>query len=189
MTSEAAQRRSVLLGIARVARGRADGIMCFGGTAQSFLSSLAPLVAFPLVGAGMTLLSEGPRAALTGLAMTLCALLTPAVLSYELARVWKRADAWARFATAFNWCEWTLPVLACIVMVPLSLAITAGLNEHAASLLLVGCLGCYGLWLHWFLARRGLGLSVMKAIGMVIVVNLGTTLAVAGPRLLALRLG
>ena len=51
---------------------------------------------------------------------------------------------WMRFATAFNWCEWTLPVLACLVMVPLSLAIGAGLDEKAASLVLVGCLGLYG---------------------------------------------
>lgn len=189
MTLDVAPRQSVLLGIARVARGRADGILCFGGTSQSFLASLAPLVAFPLVGAAMTIFTDGPRQALTGLAMTLCALLTPAVLSYELARAWKRADAWARFATAFNWCEWTLPVVACLVMVPLSLAMTAGLSQHAAGLLLVGSLGLYGLWLHWFLARRGLGLSGLRAAGMVAIVNLATMLTVAGPRLLALHAG
>ncbi len=122
-------RKSILVGILRIARGRADGIGCFGSGPQAFLSSLAPLIAFPLVGAVLGAFTEGPRRALTGLAMTLCALLTPAVVSYELARIWKRADAWLRFATAFNWCEWILPVLACLIMVPLSVAMSVGLSE------------------------------------------------------------
>jgi hypothetical protein len=178
-------RRSVLVGILRVARGRADGIACFGASPQAFLSSLAPLLAFPFVGAILAIFSEGPKRALTGLAVTLCALLTPAVLSFELARLWKRQEAWLRFATAFNWCEWILPVLACVVMVPLSLAMAAGMDETAASLVLAGCLASYGLWLHWFLARKALGLSVLRAVTLVILVNLGTVVAVMGPRLVA----
>ena len=189
MSQNAVPRKATLVGMLRVARGRADGIACFGATPQAFLSSLAPLLAFPLVGSVLALFNEGPRKALTGLAMTLCALLTPAVISYELARIWNRAGAWTRFATAFNWCEWILPILACLIMVPLSFAISAGMSAIVAGRLLVLCLGLYGLWLHWFLARRGLGLSALKAIGMVIVVNLGTMFAVAGPRLLAHHFG
>ncbi len=184
MTQPPRPRQSVMLGILRVARGRADGIGCFGGTAQAFLASLAPLVAFPLVGAALSLFTEGPRPALTSLAMTICALLTPAVVSFELARLWRRSDAWLRFATAFNWCEWTLPVIACLVMVPLSFAIDAGMDETSASLVLVGILGAYGLWLHWFLARKALALSVFRAVLLVFIVNLGTVAAVMGPRLL-----
>ncbi len=189
MTDAPRRRHGVLLGILRVARGRADGIDCFGATTQSFLASLAPLIAFPLVGAALAFFSDGPRRALTSLAMTVCALLTPAVLSFELARYWHRSEAWLRFATAFNWCEWTLPVIACVVMVPLSVAINAGLDETTASVLLVGFLGLYGLWLHWFLARKALSLSVTRAGLLVIVVNLGTVLAVMGPRLLVTKLG
>lgn len=178
-------RRSILVGILRVARGRADGVDCFGSSQQSFLSSLAPLIAFPLVGSILAMFSEGPRRALTGLAMTLCALLTPAIVSHEMARVWKRQDGWIRFATAFNWCEWILPVLACFVMVPLSVAISLGMSETSASLVLVSCLGLYGLWLHWFLARNALGLSGLRAGMLVFLMNLGTALVVMGPRLLA----
>ena len=185
MTLKAAPPQSVLVGILRIARGRADGIACFGATAQSFLASLAPLIAFPLVGAGITAFTEGPRKALSGLAMTLCALLAPAVLSFELARLWRRSENWMRFATAFNWCEWTLPALACLVMVPLSVAVGAGLDEKAASLVLVGCLGLYGLWLHWFLARKALALSSFRAALMVGLVNVGTVAAVMGPHFLA----
>ncbi len=182
-------RKSIMIGILRIARGRSDGISCFGSTPQAFLSSLAPLIAFPLVGAILAMFSEGPRRALTGLAMTLCALLTPAVVSYELARIWKRADSWGRFATAFNWCEWILPVVACLVMLPLSVAIGAGMSETAASLVLLSCLGLYGLWLHWFLARNALALTGFRAVLLVFVVNLGTAVAVMGPRVLASDLG
>jgi hypothetical protein len=168
----------------RVARGRADGIACFGATPQAFLSSLAPLLAFPLVGSVLALFNEGPRKALTGLAMTLCALLTPAVISYELARIWNRAGAWTRFATAFNWCEWILPILACLIMVPLSFAISAGMSAIVAGRLLVLCLGLYGLWLHWFLARKALALSNMRAMAFVFLVSIATAIVVMGPGLL-----
>jgi hypothetical protein len=177
-------RKSVIVGVARIARGRTDGIDCFGSSPQAFLSSLAPLIAFPLVSAVLGMFTDGPRTALTGLTMTVCALLTPAVVSYELARFWRRTDSWLRFATAFNWCEWILPVLACLLMVPLSVAISAGMSETAASLTLVSCLGLYGLWLHWFLARNALGLSGFRAVLLVFLVNLGTAVVVLGPRLL-----
>ena len=184
MSGGSVSRKNVLIGLWRVARGKPDGIAYFGGDAASFLSSLAPLLAFPLVGAVAGLFTEGPGQALTDLAMTLCALLTPAVVSYELARFWQRTDAWVRFATAFNWCEWILPVLACLILVPLSVAITLGMNEDAASLILLGCLGSYGLWLHWFLARNALSLSGLRAAVLVFVVNLATVAVVMGPRLL-----
>ena len=182
-------RKSILIGILRVARGRADGMGCFGSGPQAFLSSLAPLIAFPLVGTALAVFTEGPRRALTGLAMTLCALLTPPVISFELARRWKRSEAWSRFATAFNWCEWILPVLACLVMVPLSVALSVGLSEAAASFLLVGVLGIYGLWLHWFLACKALALSAGRAVVLVLLVNFGTAVAVMGPGLLVNSLG
>jgi hypothetical protein len=189
MSQPATKRPSIILGMYRIACGRASGVGCFGGTAQSFLSSLAPLVAFPLVAAVLGLFTVGPRRALTDLAMTICALLTPAVLSYELARFWKRQDAWFRFATAFNWCEWILPIVACLAMLPLSVAVSAGMTEKAASLMLVGFLGFYGLWLHWFLARKALTLSGARAGLLVLIVNAGTVAAVMVPGLLAAEPG
>jgi hypothetical protein len=177
-------RKSILVGILRIACGRADGISHFKASAEGFLSSLAPLVAFPLVGAVLGAFTEGPRQALSGFAMTLCALLTPAVVSYELARRWQRSDAWLRYATTFNWCEWILPILACLIMVPLSVAISQGLSEDIASKILLGCLGLYGLWLHWFLARNALDVTRFRAVLMVVLVNLGTLAAVMGPGLL-----
>jgi hypothetical protein len=184
MSRTAVPRKSILVGILQLARGRPDGLAYFGSGTQTFLSSLAPLIAFAFVGAALGAFTEGPQRALTDLMMTLCALLTPAVVSHELARIWKRADEWLRFATAFNWCQWILPVLACLIMVPLSAAISLGLTEDVVSPLLLGCLGVYGLWLHWFLARNALALSRFRAVVLVFLVNLGTAAVVLGPRLL-----
>jgi len=122
---------------------------------------------------------------MTDLAMALCALLTPAVLSYELARIWRREAAWYRFATAFNWCEWILPLFAVLAMLPMSVAINAGVTPDAASLLFILVLCTYGLWLHWFLARKALALSVGRAILLVLIVNGGTAVAVLVPGLFA----
>ncbi len=117
--------------------------------------------------------------------MYVCALLTPAVVSFEIARWWGRGDRWLRFVTAFNWCEWILPLIGCLIMIPISVAISAGLDAHVASLILLACLGLYGLWLHWFLARHALSLSKVRAAAMVILVNAATVLIAAVPRLIA----
>ncbi len=38
---------------------RPDGIGCFGASSQAFLASLAPLLAFPLVGTAIGLFTDG----------------------------------------------------------------------------------------------------------------------------------
>ncbi len=180
---------NILLGMARVARGRPDGVAQFGGTLQAFLASLAPLLAFPLVGVLLMLTRGQGLEALTDLLATVCALLAPSVLSYEVARLWARDALWLRFATAFNWCQWLLPLLGALLMLLLGAASAVGLPSRMIGPLLVIGLGGYGLWLHWFLARHGLQLSGLRAALLVFAVNLGTVLIVVGPRLLAAEPG
>ena len=175
--------------MARVARGRPDGIAQFGATPQAFLASLAPLIAFPLVGGALVLAGGHALQGVTDLLATTCALLAPPVLSYEFARFWRQEAHWLRFATAFNWCQWLLPLLGTLLMLVLGMANAVGLSPHAASVLLVLGLGGYGLWLHWFLARHGLQLSRLRATVLIIGVNVGTVLIVLGPRLLVLSRG
>ena len=62
----------------------------FGGTTQSFLSSLAPLLAFPIAGALILLLRDGLLPAFDLLAVTLVAQLAPPVLSHFVAVRWGR---------------------------------------------------------------------------------------------------
>jgi hypothetical protein len=64
-----------------------------------------------------------------------------------------------------------------------------GLPASVARWMVILGLVAYGMWLHWFLARHGLGLSGPRAALLVIGVNLGTVLIVLGPRVLALAAG
>jgi hypothetical protein len=180
---------SIVVGVMRLARGRADGFSQFGATRDSFLASLAPLMAFPLVGGVLLLMGGGGIGALSDLLATLCALVAPPVLSFEIARLWHREAAWLRFATAFNWCQWAIPVLGSILLLALGMLVAVGLPRTAArGLALLGLVG-YGLWLHWFLARHGLGLSRSRAAILVLGINVATVLIVVVPRLLALATG
>jgi hypothetical protein len=177
---------SIVVGVMRLARGRADGFSQFGATRESFLASLAPLIAFPLVGGVLMLVGGGGTGALSDLLATLCALIAPPVLSYEIARLWHREAAWLRFATAFNWCQWAIPVLGSMLLLALGMLVALGLPRNAARVLaLLGLVG-YGLWLHWFVARHGLGLSRFRAAVLVVGINLVTIIIVVGPRFLAL---
>jgi len=178
--------RSVLRGIALLARGRAAGLAEFGDSRDAFLASLAPLIAFPLVGAGLVVAAGQPAAALADFLATLCALLAPPVLSQLLAVRWGREAAWLRFAVAFNWCQWAIPVAAAALMAAAAVAITFGIPAGAAGAGMVGGLVCYGLWLHWFLARNALSLGAARAALLVLGVNVGTALLVLLPHLLAL---
>ena len=174
-------------GVVRVALGRRDALEQFAGTRQGFLASLAPLIAFPLVGSILLLLHGRGLSAIADLLSTIAVLLAPPVLSYEFARLWRREQYWLRFATAFNWCQWLLPMLASVLLLILGALVQGGLSEHAATMTLVIGLGCYGLWLHWFLARHGLALSPLRAVLLVLGVNLGTAVLVLAPRLLTLQ--
>jgi hypothetical protein len=180
------QLGNIVLGVLRLARGRADGIRQFGATREAFLASLAPLIAFPLVGGLLMLLGGGGLTALADLLATLCALVAPPVLSFEVARLWGRQNSWLRFATAFNWCQWVIPVIGTLLLVVLGTFAALGLPRSVASASVVLGLVTYGLWLHWFLARHGLGLSRIRAALLVFGVNFGTVLLVLGPRMLAL---
>jgi hypothetical protein len=170
----------------RLACGHADGIGQFGATRDAFLASLAPLIAFPLVGGVLMLVAGGGLAALSDLLATLCALMAPPVLSFEVARLWGRGDAWLRFATAFNWCQWVIPVVGILLLLLLGIMAALGLPRAVARAAVVLALVAYGLWLHWFLARHGLGLSRLRAALLVVGVNLATVLIVLGPRIVAL---
>jgi hypothetical protein len=183
MSGSGQSKGGVLTGMVRIACGRVSGLACFGGSPQSFLASLAPLLAFPIVGTAIGLFTEGPRQALTDLAVTLCAILTPAVLSYELARLWKREALWYRFATAFNWSQWILAIVAVLAMIPLGIVVSLGVKQNVVAAAFIVCLGLYGLWLYWFLARNALALSAVRAILFVLIVNAGTVAAVLVPGL------
>ena len=185
-TPKGSMSGSILRGMLLVGRGRRDGLLEFGATPDAFLASLAPLIAIPLVGAGFVLASGHPRSAATSLLATVIALLAPPVLSYEPARWWARQDHWLRYATALNWCQWLVPLLAAVLLILVYPPLTLVLPDPIAAYLILGALAAYGLWLHWFIARHGLDIGPVRAAVLVVGVNLVTLILVAGPQALGL---
>jgi hypothetical protein len=175
----------VLRGMLLIARGQARGLNCFRDSPQALLYSLGPGLGI-LIGAVIESLIEGMGTAAMGeIPATLCVLLAPTVLSYELARFWGREAFWNRYIVAFNWCQWLLPAIGFLLIVVVTLARSAGLAGESGAHAVIVCLACYALWLNWFLARHGLALSPWRAAGLVAAVNLGTIVIVFGPTLLA----
>lgn len=175
------KRPNPALGIMRVALGQVDGLAQFGGTVQSFLSSLAPLIAFPVAGSLIELVRDGVMTALATLLLGLILQLAPQVISHALAVRWQREDRWLHYATAYNWSFWALPLFAVAMTVAFGVAIGMGMPDWmAANGWMIG-LGLYSLWLHWFVGRNALELSRLKAGLLVVLVNAGTLLLVLGP--------
>jgi len=177
---------NILVGVLRLARFDAGGMTQFGNSTQAFLASLAPLIAFPLVGAALALLAGGGLDAVAEFLATLCILLAPAVLSHPLAVAWRREPEWLRYATAFNWCQWAVPLAAGAALLLVAVMIALGLPQRIGVLIVLLALLGYALALHWFIARSGLRLSAMRAAVLVVLVNLGTAILVLGPGLLSL---
>lgn len=177
---------NVVQGLLRVGRFDASGLAQFGATKEAFLASLAPLIAFPLVGAALMLVRGDGLDALAEFLATLCVLLAPPVFSHLFAVIWHRQADWLRYATAFNWCQWLVPLAAAALLVLAALLAGAGLPSRTAAFVVLGGLSAYALALHWFIARTGLRLSILRSTLLVVGVNLGTGLLVVIPLLLTL---
>jgi hypothetical protein len=181
-------RQNILRGILLLCRGRVAGFAEMGTGPDAFLSSLAPLIAFPLVGCVLMVAQGKVGDALADFLATLIALLAPPVISQALARRWGREERWFRFATALNWCHWVLPLLGAVLVLIAGFMVEAGVPMRTSVVVLCCVLLAYAFWLQWFLARRGLDLSALRAVGLVLLVNLVTIFLIAGPQTLELVL-
>jgi len=106
--------------------------------------------------------------------------------AHPLAVAWRREPEWLRYATAFNWCQWAVPLAAGAALLLVAVMIALGLPQRIGVLIVLLALLGYALALHWFIARSGLRLSAMRAAVLVVLVNLGTAILVLGPGLLSL---
>lgn len=179
-----------LIGAVQLAVGRGVGIARFGDSVPAFMASLAPLIAFPVVGAAaLAMTGAGGQVVLAVLLLTAVAQLAPAVLSHWLAVRWGREAQWLRYATAFNWCQLTIPVAALVMLVVVQIGTAGALPEGAAKRVLTLMLAGYVLWLNWTIARHGLALSRKRAAGLVALVNVGTIVLIVGPGLVVQLVG
>ena len=174
----------ILRGMILIARGRAEGMNCFRDTPHAVLYSLTPGIGVLIAAVLQGLFGKEGAAALVEIPGTLCVLLAPSVLSFELARFWGRDGFWNRYIVAFNWCQWVLPVAGMILVLVLAIARTAGVGGGTGFAVIFVCLAGYALWMNWFIARHGLALSKGRAAGFVAAVNLGTMAIVVVPSFL-----
>jgi hypothetical protein len=169
------------IGVARLARFRADGLAVFDASPSGLMNALAPWLAFALVGFVLMLVAGSPGTALGDLLGTVVALLTPPVLSAALARLWGREAGWLRYAVAFAWCQWVMPPALLAAVIISGTLIAFGLPNDLAELVGALALLVYALALHAFLARRALDLSGWRTAAMVAIVNLGTGALITVP--------
>jgi hypothetical protein len=172
----------ILRGISRLVRFKAEGFEDFAATPAAFLNSLAPMLAFPLVGGVILLLGGATRVAVGNMLASLVALLAPATLSQALALLWRREGQWLRYAVAYNWCQAAMSLLAVLLVAAMLSASPPG---QVLLAFMVLTLVAYWLALCWFLASRGLSLSWWRAALCVVIVNIGTGILIVGPRLAA----
>lgn len=163
-----------------VARGRIPAIGLFGATRQSFIASLIPLAIVPVLNSLISQRQPSLSRLILDLLTSVTALLVPPVVTHALAERWGRDTAWLRFATAFNWCQ-----LGLLVIAMAALFVIATATGPEAAMLVIGVIGIYALWMHWFLARHALGITPKQAVLLVLAVHATTTIAVLIPKVLA----
>ncbi|WP_174502722.1 hypothetical protein [Acidiphilium sp. C61] len=172
---------STLRGIFRLALGRLDAFREFGNTPAAFSASIAPLIAFPMVGAAL-LAARGHWIYAAGLMLSrLCGVLIQPVIIERASQWLGRRDRWLITATALNWSIWVVFVLIPLGMVVNDILLALGAGQVGALTLSGGLIALYMLWLQGFVLRAGLQTSWWKALGLLFVVNLSTAALYAVP--------
>ena len=170
----------LLGGIARLVVFNPAGFDAIEASTAGFLASLAPLLAFTLVGAGAEVAVDGWRMGASSFLQMLCVLLGQPVISHFYARLWGREAHWLRYATAMNWCQLALPVVGLLLML-LTVVADGGLGDGGGLSIVFGLLLVYSVFLNWFLAWRGLALGPWRGLGFLIVSTLTLALLLSLP--------
>jgi hypothetical protein len=168
-----------------LARFRAEGLDRLDASPRGLLRALTPWLAFALVRAALSMVSDGAYQALSGLLFTVVGTLAPLVISHALARAWGREAAWLRYAVGFTWCQWVMPLALLAALWAGGLLTRAGLSQDGALVVSFAALLAYALTLQGFVARHALAVSRGRAALVVIAVNVGTALLAIGPSLLS----
>ena len=177
---------SVVRGLALICRFRKAGLAEFEASRHAFLASLAPLIAFPLVGALMVAQMGLLFAAASNFLASLIALLAPLLISEALSRRWGVGERWLGFAVASNWSQCIVPILFGVMRVAAWMLVQIGVlasdEEFVVGLLMVVLI--YALAVQWFVVRNGLGLSRGRTALLVFGSDLVTGALVMTPQLL-----
>ena len=111
------------------------------------------------------------------------------MLSHALAGNWERRSFWLRYATAAVWCEWLVIFAYAVSLLLVTLLLQLGVPPDLAGIAFLGLVAAYWLWLHWFLAWRGLSLGWARAAMLVGLVVVSTAVLCGMAQLLPPHLG
>ena len=155
--------RRIIQGMLLLAGGKREGLAYFEGTPDAFGAALAPQMAYILVGGVQIFLLPDKVMSATKLLLSLCVLFLPAVVSHFYAQRWGRGALWLRYITAATWCGWVV-VLICLACALIAAVFTPEIARQQAFIgALALCAAAYELWLQWFVAKVGLGVSGARA--------------------------
>jgi hypothetical protein len=168
-------------GIVRLAMFNPAGFASIGNSREAFLSSLTPLIAFLIVGTTLESLGGGWRSGVGDGLQTLCILLGQPVVSNFYARWFKREEPWLRYATAMNWCQLAIPLVAIAFLIAALMLGGIAPSPRSLAIGLIGAIFVYAALLNWFLAWRGLNLSAWRAALFVLLVTATLALVLAVP--------
>lgn len=174
---------NIVRGLLRLAKGDAGGIREFGNSTVAFSASLAPLLAFPLVGAGLFGLEGHWRLALVMLLSRVSGVLMQPVITELAARRFSSAATWLMTSTALNWSVWLIFPLILVGVVATDGLVLLGLPQAEAVGIAVALIFLYLLWFQWFILHIGLRLNRWWALALVIAMNAAITLVYILPYL------
>ncbi|OYV37947.1 MAG: hypothetical protein B7Z80_11460 [Rhodospirillales bacterium 20-64-7] len=179
----------ILQGLWLLARGQRAGIKQFGNSYDAFTASLAPLIAFPLVGGVLSVLSGDWQSGIIGFLARFCAVLALPLIVHAFARRTGREALWLRTATALDWSFWLLVPMLFIAAVAGAVLVELGLPMTLAEQAAFALIAAYLLWLHWFIMRCGLELRVAPALLLVALSSFAIGVLTMGPVLIDLATG
>lgn len=156
--------RKILQGMLLLASGRREGITCFEGTPDAFGAAIAPQLAMLIVGLLQVFLVSDKLLGLTKILLSLCVVLLPAVVSQFYAHRWGRDVLWLRYITAATWCNWVVLLISLGATILAGVLFPAILTQPGFMGALVLSVAVYEMWLQWYVARVGLGLSRGRAL-------------------------
>jgi len=178
------RRGNLVQGFWLLMRGSATGMEEFGNTVPAFATSLAPLVAFPLVGSILIAMRhEYWIAGIMFCSRLVGVLLQPVIVEFASSRFGGR-QRWLMTSTALNWSIWlALPLL--FVTLAFASALTAlGLPPSVAAASGFGLLAGYMIWLQWFIVKSGLRIAGWQAVLVIAVITVAVVVVYVLPYLL-----
>jgi hypothetical protein len=176
----------ILRGLFLLAQGKASGMREFDSSVDAFYASIAPLIAFPLVVDGMSVVQGHWQTGILSFLGQLCAVLALPVMIQAFAQATGREARWLRTSVALGWSFWIILPAALIASFLSAGMVTAGMGENTGALLALGLVAGYLLWYRWFILRTGLGLGRWQAAILIGVTSVAIGILTAGPALVDL---